>query len=146
MKYKELFELRNTTMDYFKQKFPRTPDYVIQDFIYKHYKNNPDQIDPDTVDWLNELTWDKKTILVTLDIFDDWTQDRLRQLIGDAAQTTDPRYKTQQDIVNKTGISNEPIIVTVEDGEYVLQEGWHRTVAALKKYPGGYKQVAYIGS
>jgi hypothetical protein len=145
MRYKELTELRSSVMNYFKKMFPRTPDYVIQDFIYKNYKNNPDQIEPETVEWLNELTWTKKKIFVKLDIFDSWTQDRLKQLIGVDAQASDPRYKTQQDIVNKTGVSNEPIIVTIEDGEYVLQEGWHRTVAALKKYPNGYNQVAYIG-
>lgn len=146
MKVYELLEFRDRVFDYFKKLFPNTPDYVIKDFIYKNYKNDPKGIDPDTIEWLNELNWTKKEITVTLDIFDEWTQNRLKQLIGDAAQTADPRYTTQQDLVNLSGVSKEPIIVTLEDGEYVLQEGWHRTVAALKKFPKGYKQVAYIGS
>jgi hypothetical protein len=146
MRIKELTERRTGAMQHLKQMFPRTPDYVIQDFIYKNYKDNLKNIEPEIVEWLNELTWTKKVIVVKLDMFDEWTQQRLKQLIGDEGeQTADPRYQTQQNLVKKTGVSKEPIIVTVEDGAYELQEGWHRTVAALKAYPEGYKQIAYIG-
>lgn len=145
MRYQELTERRSGAMAHFKKMFPNTPDYVIQDFIYKHFKGQPDNVDPDTIEWVNELTWTKKQIVVTMDVFDDWTQTRLKQLIGDDVADMDARHQTQQTMVNNQGVSKEPIIVTLEDNEYVLQEGWHRTVAALKKYPEGYTQNAYIG-
>ena len=143
MRYIELKETRTSAMTWLKQKFPNTPEYVLKDFVYKNYKNNLNNIEDEIVDWLNELTWSKQVITVTIDVFDNWTQDRLKQLIGD--NNKDQRYQTQQDLVKTKGVSKEPIIVTVEDGEFVLQEGWHRTVATLKQFPNGYKQIAYIG-
>ncbi len=132
-------------MDFLRKKFPNTPDYVVRDFIYKHYKNNLNNIEEETIEWINSLSWTKQTLDVTIEMFDDWTQNRLRQLIGDVSKDDDTRHQTQQQLVKTKGVSKEPIILTLEDGEYVLQEGWHRTVAALKQYPNGYKQIAYIG-
>lgn len=145
MRYFEIVETRSSALEFLKKKFPNTPDYVVRDFLYKNYKHRLNDIEDDIVEWLNELTWTKQTITVTIDIFDSWTQTRLKQLIDDDQNTRDTRYKTQQDLVKASGVSKEPIILTLEDGEYVLQEGWHRTVAALKAYPQGYKQIAYIG-
>jgi len=132
-------------MRYFKSQFPNTPDYVIKDFIYKHYKNSPDQIEPEMVEWLQSLTWEKKTITVTLEIFDPFTQSRLKELMG--GEATGDRHRTQQDRVQAgQAVAKEPIILTQDDGHLELQEGWHRTTAMLKKYPEGYQQVAWIGS
>jgi hypothetical protein len=148
MKIRDIItERRGGAMQYLKQLLPSTPDYVLQDFVYKHYKNDLKNIEPDIIEWLNTLQWQKKNVNITMEVFDDFTQNRLKQLVGDTSQTQDPRYATQQDIVKKTGsVSGEPIILTVDDGKYELQEGWHRTVAGFKAYPDGFTIPAYIGT
>lgn len=48
-------------------------------------------------------------------------------------------------MIKKQGISEEPIIVTKINGEYELQEGWHRVIQALILWPEGYEQNAWVG-
>lgn len=143
MKYNELFEIRSGLLNHFYDKFPNTPQYVVRDFIYKTYKDNPKGIEQDIEEWLNSLTWTLQNLFITIDIFDDWTQNRLKELI--AQETENPRFSTQKSLIIQRGISQEPIILTLVDGKYELQEGWHRTVESFKMYPNGYQQKAWIG-
>lgn len=145
MRHANLIERDNSAMTYFKKLFPNTPDYVLQDFVYKNYHHAPDQIEPEIVEWLNSLTWTKREITVTIDVFDSFTQSRLKELIGGAAN--DQRYQAQRDrIASGENINKEPIILTMDGDELELQEGWHRTAESLRQWPEGYKQVAWIGS
>lgn len=145
MRYTDLLERNNGLMRHFQQMFPNTPEYVLKDFVYKNYKNTPNQIEPEIVEWLNELTWTKKEMVIKIEVFDDFTQGRLRELIGEVPD--EERYKTQRDrIASGANVNSEPIIVTVDGDELELQEGWHRTAESIRKWPDGYKQVVWIGS
>lgn len=144
MRHTDLLERNNGVMRHFQNMFPNTPEYVLRDFVYKNYKNTPDQIEPEIVEWLNDLKWTKKEMVITIDIFDNFTQGRLRELIGEAPD--DQRYKTQRDrIAGGEAINKEPIIVTMDGNEYELQEGWHRTAESIRQWPDGYKQIVWIG-
>jgi hypothetical protein len=145
MRYQDLFELNSGVMKHFIKMFPNTPDYVIRDFIYKNYKSAPTQIEPEIVEWLNELSWQQQEITVTIDIFDEFTQTRLKQLLQSTGN--DERFDTQQSrIAAGDAVNKEPIILTMDGNKYELQEGWHRTVESLRRSPNGYKQVAWIGN
>jgi hypothetical protein len=144
MRYTDLTERNNGAMRYFQKMFPNTPEYVLKDFVYKNYKNTPDQIEPEIVEWLNDLTWTKKEMVITIDIFDDFTQGRLRELIGEVP--ADQRYKTQRDrIAGGEAVNKEPIIVTMDGNDLELQEGWHRTAESIRHSPDGYKQTVWVG-
>jgi len=144
MRYEKLLEL-NDVMKYFKEKFPSTPEDVMQDFIYPAYKHAPDQIEPEVIDWLNDLQWIKQEIFITLDMFDYFTKHRIQQLLNDPAEDNDRFRHQRNQIISTNAVSKKPIILTINDGKYELQEGWHRTVEALRKWPDGYKQIAWIG-
>jgi hypothetical protein len=143
MRIQQIAERASDPMSIFRELFPNTPEYVIKDFIFKHYQHAPNQIEDEIVDWINSLNWTKQTITVTLDVFDDFTQQRIRQLLKSG---NDKRFQYQRDQIASTGKpSNEPIILTFDDGKYELQEGWHRTVESIRTWPDGYKQAAWIG-
>lgn len=142
MKISCIVEFDNRVMNHFQELFPNTPGYVIQDFIYPNYKHAPDQIEDDIIEWINSLSWKKEVVDMRIDMFDSFTQNRIKQLLGQDNE----RLKYQRDQISKTkSPSKEPIILTYDDGEYELQEGWHRTVESFRVWPDGYKQVAWVG-
>lgn len=143
MLIQQIIERSSDPMHIFRELFPNTPEYVIKDFIFKNYQHAPDQIEDEIVEWINSLNWTKQTITVTPSIFDSFTQQRIQQLLKSG---NDDRFQYQRKQIASTGKpSNEPIILTVDDGKYELQEGWHRTVESIREWPNGYKQVAWIG-
>ncbi len=156
-KKEKLDEVRQGLLGYLKQKLPHTPEYVIKDLIYRNIKSANDEVSTqDTQSWLDEyftnLKWEyKKNFPITMDIFDDKTQDKLKQRIGGKIEkdvTNDvERHKTQQDLLKNQGVSQEPIILfKTKNGKYALAEGWHRTIQTFKMYPEGYIQPnVYIG-
>ena len=48
-------------------------------------------------------------------------------------------------MIQKQGVSSEPIILFKRRYGYELVEGWHRTMQNLKAYPQGYKGLAWVG-
>jgi hypothetical protein len=86
---------------------------------------------------------------ITLDFFSEETQKLLEpRMKGQMSQfipNDAERHATQKEILKKKGVSNEPIIMTLVDGEYELEEGFHRTIQSLLLWPEGYKQVAWVG-
>jgi len=152
-----LNELRQSFLDYLKQQLPNTPDYVIQDWIYKMLKQSDNVNTAENIqDWidshLKNLKWEYKTNFpMTIDIFNDKTQQELKSRIeGEIRQDVNKdieRHKTQQRLLKSQGISKEPIILMkTKDGKYALGEGWHRTTQSFKMYPKGFTQPSvYIG-
>jgi len=152
-----LNELRQSFLDYLKQQLPNTPDYVIQDWIYKMLKQSDNVNTAENIqDWidnhLKNLKWEYKTNFpMTIDIFNDRTQKELKSRIeGEVRQDVNKdaeRHKTQQKLLKSQGISKEPIILMkTKDGKYALGEGWHRTTQSFKMYPEGFTQPSvYIG-
>jgi len=157
IKEDQINELRQGLLGYLKQQLPNTPDYVIQDWIYKMIKNYDDVNTKEGIqDWidtqLKNIKWETKTNFpITMDIFSDKTQKELKSKIGgevrqDVKKDIE-RHKTQQKLLKSQGISKEPIILfKTKNGKYELGEGWHRTTQAFKMYPEGFIQPnVYIG-
>ena len=145
----ELSETRKATMQYFMKEFPNVPEYVVRDFMYKNYKDDPKGMDYEFGLWLNDLKWTKEKLFITLDFFDEDTQKLLKPRLGGKKAFFIPndeeRHKKQAEMLKKQGVSDEPIIITKTEGEYGLQEGWHRVIQALKIWPEGYEQNAWVG-
>jgi len=153
----QLDEVRQGLLSYLKQKLPNTPEYVIKDLIYKNIKAaNDNESAQEWKSWIDKyflnLKWESKTNFpITMDIFNDKTQNKLKERIGGKIQKDVDkdieRHKTQQDLLKSQGISKEPIILfKTKNGKYELAEGWHRTIQAFKMYPEGFTQPnVYIG-
>lgn len=78
----KLTEIRDATMQHFLNRYPNIPEYVVQDFMYKNYKDNPKGMDDEFGMWLNDLKWTKETLFITLDFFDKGTQKLLKPRLG----------------------------------------------------------------
>jgi len=135
------------------------PEYVLRDWLYRNTKDT-DGLDPQGYKGLvrsylesfmeghGKGQWEYKVLDVSLDIFTEFVQEDLKKKMGGFINPDinkdEQRHATQQDQLEKQGISPEPIIVVeTRDGKYDLLEGWHRTTNALKKY-GEYKQNAWV--
>lgn len=144
-----LYELRTRTLQWFKDQYPNIPDYVVQDFMYKGYKNNPKAMDIEYGMYLNDLKWTKGVYNVTLDFFGKETQKFLKPRLKGAILKFVPndaeRHEKQKELLKLRGPSTEPVIMTKIDGEYELEEGFHRVIQSLLLWPKGYKQVAWVG-
>ena len=117
----DLKELRQGLLDYLKQQLPNTPDYVIKDWIYNMIKKDDSLNTEENIqDWidtqLKDLKWETKTNFpITMDIFNDKTQQDLKSRIGgevrqDVIKDTE-RNKTQQNLLKSQGISKEPLYI-----------------------------------
>ena len=143
-----LTELRDTTLQYFQQQMPNVPGYVIQDFIYKNYKDNPKEAN-EAITWANQFQWKQQMLNVTMAGWDLETQRRIKERAGGSKNpfsipNDEERHAKQQQLLSQ-GPSKEPIIAAVKDGKYELIEGWHRTIQSMATWPNGYKQTAWVG-
>ena len=151
-----LTELRQSLDQYLKQQFPTWPDYVVRDFVYKNAKSLNSQ--EELQDWVEGIKydypvkqWHLQKLDITLNVFDNATKQRLTARKGGSANPYDvpkdaERHATQQAIIQKQGISKEPIIVFDHgNGKLELMEGWHRTIQHLQAYPQGYQGPAWVG-
>ena len=155
MKVSEILtELRQRLDQYLKQQFPDWPEYVVRDFLYKTVKDMPPTEMEEYIDFTKKdlpiKQWKLENLKITQDIFDAETQKRLGQRQGGSANPFQvpkdaERHATQAAMIQKTGISKEPIIVIKRGNEYELFEGWHRTIQHLKAYPEGYTGPAWVG-
>jgi hypothetical protein len=155
MKVSEILtELRQRLDQYLKQQFPDWPEYVVRDFLYKTVKDMPPTEMEEYIDFTKKdlpiKQWKLENLKITQDIFDTETQKRLNQRQGGSANPFQvpkdaERHATQAAMIQKTGISKEPIIVIKRGNEYELLEGWHRTIQHLKAYPEGYTGPAWVG-
>ena len=143
----KLFEIRSGSLNHLRQRFSKMPPYVLKDLMYQAFKKDPTE-DNGWTDYVSGLDWKKETINVTLEVFDSPTQRILKERMGGVSQDFVPndqaRHTKQQELLS-SGPATEPIIVIETNGGYTLEEGWHRTIQSLKKWPTGYKQNAWIG-
>ena len=151
---KLLTEIRGGWYEYLKRKLPNFPEYVLKDWIYRKVDNYKDY--KSFTNWVDEylvgLEWEyRKDFPITMDIFNEKTQNELKERIGGLIRTDverdEIRHKNQRKLLQSRGISKEPIILfRRDDGKYLLGEGWHRTTQAFMKYPDGFIQPnVYIG-
>jgi hypothetical protein len=149
-----LIELRQGLDQYLKQQFPDWPEYVVRDFLYKNIKDMPPNEMKEWLDFQKKdlpiKQWKLENLKITQDIFDAETQKRLNQRQGGSSNPFNvpkdaERHATQATMIQKQGISKEPIIVIKRGNQYELLEGWHRTIQHLKSYPNGYTGPAWVG-
>ena len=147
-------EVREGWYYYLKRKLPNFPEYVLKDWIYRKVNDYKDY--QSFINWVDEflvdIEWEyQKDFPITMDIFNERTQNELKERIGGLIRTDvesdEIRHKNQRELLQSRGISKEPIILfRTTDGKYHLGEGWHRTVQSFSAYPDGYIQPnVYIG-
>lgn len=135
-------------IEYFKDLIPGIPDIVLYDFLYPEYYHDYTNIEPEIVEWLNSITWITEQLVITIDIFDEYTKKRISEIVkGTALSSMDKmRYEKQRELLIKSNRpSTKPIILTISDGKYELQEGWHRVVESIRLWPNGFTQTCLVG-
>lgn len=150
----KLTEVRDAFLAYVKRKFPKMPDYVARDLIYKNSKNFPKDVAGVWTQYYGRYNWKLvKDFAVNDKVWDTETLERINRNMKSADDNLYPnnkkRFMQQRKMVQQRGISSEPIIVEEsreEQGKYTLLEGLHRTVETLRANPQGYICPAYVGS
>lgn len=156
MKIKDFLEMRNKLFEYFQSLVPNWPPYVVNEIIYKGFKNNPKQAES----WLktiysphfgykepNEFRWQLKTIPVNINYFEPNSKKILELGMGGQQMQgakNDLERHTAQEKLLKNQPSKEPVIFAQTSKGYELIEGRHRTIRSLINWPQGYQQPAWI--
>jgi hypothetical protein len=159
-------EIRDKFYEFLRKDNPNVPPYIVNDVFYKTMKNHEDEwFTPGTdandyyVNVLQKYEWElKKNFPITMDMFDEESQERLKERIEMFAKGSGEehipkdieRHQKQQELLQSRGLPTEPIVIAVspdEPGKYGLWEGWHRTIQAFIKYPEGFRYPnVYIAS
>jgi len=132
-----------------QSKYPKTPIYVIEEFVSRQVLGAPDVVkkientyfgDVNPVlrgfsDWLLKGPWSLEVLNLGFEDFDKTTQQAfMERSFGDVNAYLVPMDKERTDYqrgVAKGDGTNEPIILLKDKDGYVLYEGWHRTMAIL---------------
>jgi hypothetical protein len=150
-------ETRQGMFNWLKEKLPNTPEYVIRDWVYKMITQSDDVNTYEGItewidEWVKDMEWEfQKDFPISMDIFTDKTKKELESRIGgEVRQDVDKdteRHKTQKDLLQSKGVSEEPIILfKTKNGKYELGEGFHRTTQSFIQFPDGFIQPnVYIG-
>jgi len=148
-------EVQKGVMDILRDELPGWPDYVIKDMIYSKIRNFDDL----------DLKLEHVRELATM--ADQWRLAQKMPLTFDMLDpTTRYRMKTKRDFGNKNpflipndrerleraielvrtrGIENLPPVIFLQtDKGLELWEGWHRTMAAFREHPEGFRINAWI--
>ena len=147
--------LENGLWNWYKQQLPNWPDYVIKDFIFVKLKSVDDM--NSKKEWIDDLKktyptikWKLEKLNLTFDSFDKDTKEIMKQRdMGKSNPHQVPkdteRHQTQASLLQRRGISKEPIIVIKTPDGYDLWEGWHRTLQYLKQFPEGFICPSWVG-
>jgi hypothetical protein len=158
-----LVELRDQMYQYIRSIVPAWPEYVARDWLYKGRGRNKDynvnsDVKGEILEMIAEAGLSPSTnpwklvpnINFTMAMFDPLTKQRL---IGRAGGSSDlglgiprdkERHATQAQLIQKQGVSKEPVILLKTNQGYELLEGWHRTIQHFARYPDGYTGPAYV--
>jgi hypothetical protein len=149
MESTKFFDLEDKYFKKIKELYPKTPDYVIEEFIDNSIMKVPSavkrientyfgDIAPELrgyADWFLSGPWILKVLEIGWDDFDATTQQAfLERDWGNLNSYLVPRDKERleyQKKIAKGDGSNEPIILIKEKDKYILIEGWHRTMSIL---------------
>lgn len=141
--------------NWYKQQLPDWPDYVIKDFVFAKLKSVNDM--KDKKEWIDHIKkmlynvkWKFEKINLTFDSFTEDTKTIMKKRdMGKSNPSQVPndteRHQTQAALLQKRGISKQPIIVIKKSDGYDLWEGWHRTLQYLNAFPNGYICPAWVG-
>lgn len=148
-------EYRKGPMRQFRKTLPGWPEYVIRDMVYKKIANSDDLKTLES--WLLEKAkqiqyWEfERDMILNMSMISPATKSMMRSReFGDKniwnIDKDEERMINAYDIVKQKGMENLPPIIMIKTpAGYDLWEGWHRTMAAFKLHPGGFKVNAYIG-
>ncbi len=149
-------EYRQGPMELLRRELPGWPDYVIKDMIYKKI-NTPGDL-TDKIEHVRELAKEARSwrlvqkMLLTFDMLDSDTQSRMKQRkFGDANPFKVPndrdRFEHALALVKEKGMENLPPVIFRQTAQGLeLWEGWHRTMAAFRVNPKGFRINAWIGT
>ena len=149
-----LVEYRQAYLEYVKSWFPDWPDYVVRDWLYPAGKGLGQEEFESWAQGIHEEypieAWRLEQLPIRTDVFTPETQQRLGARAGGSQNPMSvprdaERHATQAAMLQKQGISGEPIIVIKTNQGYDLVEGWHRTIQNLQAYPQGYTGPAWVG-
>jgi len=156
IKLKSLILEKNQGLwNWYKQQLPNWPDYVIKDLFFVKLKSTTDAIEKKAhIDTIKKvypnLKWKFKKLSLTFDSFDRNTKILMKNRdMGKSNPFQVPddekRHQTQLSLLQKRGISKQPIIVIKKSDGYELWEGWHRTLQYLQHFPNGFTCPAWVG-
>ena len=143
-----LNEIRKSFMNYWKEKLPNTPEYVVNDWFYKNNKNETQENIDELINKYKDVEWTlKKNFPMSLNILSDETIKRLKERWGGEKKKDldgdEERHQIQSGLVkidgNKVITPTEPIIILDLNGKYELVEGWHRTIQIFNLLPKGFE-------
>ncbi len=150
-----LKEYRKGPMRTVRKALPGWPEYVLKDMIYRKLANSEDL--KSHIGWLKDKVkeidhWEfERGMMLNMSMMSPATKSSMRSReFGDKniwnIDKDEERMINAYDIVKQKSMENLPPIIMVKTAAgYDLWEGWHRTMAAFKLYPGGFRVNAYIG-
>lgn len=150
-------EVRQGVMRTLSKELVGWPEYVIRDMVYSRIESEKDLVDKleiirDLNDQVKGDTWKlHNKMMLKYDMLADRTKEFMeKREFGSKNPFLVPRDKERSDnaerAIREKGIENLPPIIMFRDtgGKLELVEGWHRTMAAFRLYPDGFKVNAWI--
>ena len=154
-----IIEARGAVMDILRRELPGWPDYVIKDWIGARIKDQEDL--KNTLGWVRELrqqvrpnSWRQvQKMPLTFDMLNPKTRYmmKIKRQFGDRNPFLIPRdserLEQAMELVKSKGMENLPPVIMLQHANGLeLSEGWHRTMAAFRLHPEGFRINAWIGA
>jgi hypothetical protein len=151
-----LLEATGGIMNILRRELPGWPDYIIKDMVYTTINNQKDLEEKiEHVRWLATQISSWKFYPKMPLTFDMLSQDTQKKMKVDrnfgsknpfGVVNDEQRSATADTIVGSKGMENLPPVIMVKEADGLdLWEGWHRTMAAFRSHPEGFKINAWIG-
>ena len=158
MRLKEFVtESRDGVMRLLKSELPTWPEYVIKDMVYTGLENEKDMAEK--IEHIRQLGaavsfwkfYSKMPITFDMLSKDTQYQMRVKRCFGAKNPYRVPNDKARNTladtIVKNKGMENLPPVIMIKQADGLeLWEGWHRTMAAFRLQPEGFRINAWIGT
>ena len=153
-----MVEYRRGVMDILRDELPDWPDYVIKDWIYQKIQSPIDlegKLDHvrAVAQMVQPNSWRlQQNMPLTFDMLSPKTRYMMKtkRQFGDRNPFMIPRDRERLEqaieLVKTKGMENLPPVIMLRQPDGLeLVEGWHRTMAAFRLYPQGFRVNAWIG-
>lgn len=150
-------EVQRGVMDILRDELPGWPDYVLKDMVISKIKS-PQDLEM-KLDHVRELAtmaerWQLvQNMPLTFDMLDPVTRYRMKikRDFGNKNPFMIPRDRERLEhaleLVRDKGMENLPPVIMLKTARGLgLWEGWHRTMAAFRLHPEGFRVNAWIGT
>lgn len=142
----EIYSARNDVFDFFCQLLKGWPEYVIVEWVYKKFKNDPgsfmkyiqeNNINP------KEITWRREERIIE---YLDFTPLCRKALLKEDKKNPFTKASFAKQINQlKNPVQDDPIIVLEWKSGFELVVGWKGTAQKLRENPEGFTTVLWIG-